>query len=321
MFRDFLLTISETRRTIRHQIHQKHVYNNCHQSLRIERSNFKKAEDRLKRHGFGVDLDSTLSLRQVFETILKDPEHQKKKTPRNQLFTKLNQMAGERIIDYLNNRVSFRSQAELDLKLIEKKEKKAINSLDKLLKDYKTVNSFQVVHFALTIENLKADLSELASANKLGLRAAKELKELKKHLTFIHDWGLWRETDELSETLLPEKDISDTIFDHVVEIHMLLCSFKNELLVFPESRDLILHLEAISDFKNTFFNYLIVDWIEEVKIKLCSAYVRKTLNSLNALLKGLDARIIKTENELSVTTQEQKAILEQLQKQSEKKSS
>ncbi|TCO11032.1 hypothetical protein [Natronoflexus pectinivorans] len=301
MFHHYQQKISEIRIEIRRHNYQKQIYDNCNEALKNERSVFRKAETRLKKYELGASMAKNLTLYQIFLIILEENQHLKNKSRRELLITKLNQMAGSRVIDYLTKRVFMQVLPSGNIRSMEREELKVKKEMEKYLEDRsENTNAQMLIPYTFKIENLKADLEEAVSAYETGENARAELIVLQRVLRDIQYWG----TEAGGEM-----DVSDDVFNHSVQAHMMLCSFKNELGEFSEGRDLNLHLEAITDFKNSFFNNLIADWLEEKKIKLALFYVRKTQNSLEALLQGLKTKMIRIESELSITKMEQNAIL------------
>jgi uncharacterized coiled-coil protein SlyX len=306
MFQDFQQQIFETRKIIRHHIHQNLLYDRCLEALKSERSGFRKAETRLKKVGFGFDTNKEVSLRYLFYEVLTIREKEEER--RNLIYMKLNQMAGGRIIQYLTRRVDAFSELKSNIKAIETREKKLLQQIDKKVSSLDGANIRSFARFIYRIGDLDADLTEAQTTLELGKKVRDQLTELIQKLKEIDIWGF----EEWMEDKGSQQDITNEVFDHSVNAHMLLCGFKNELHEFSEGRDLKLHLDAISGFKDVFFNNLIIDWMEGSKIKLSAFYARKTLNSLDALLQGLNSRIIKTESELSVTKQEFNALLKKV---------
>lgn len=306
MFHDFQQQISETRRVIRLRIHQKRLYDRCFVALKEEQRAFRKAETRLKKVGYGAQSGETLPLNLLFYNMLGSATPGKLPTRMSLLFAKLNQLAGAQVIAYLSQRVGYMSHEEVSVKALETSERKLKKQFEKFVSGVDDAKAVSLVAYLFKIENLQADLKEARSAFDLGEMARHQLVSLNRNLKEVVVWG---GTADMDEFLKPE-NASIEILSHAVEAHMLLCAFKNELGEFAPGRDLALHFESITGFKDTFFNNLIIDWVEEHKIKLSAFFVRKTLNSLEAMLQGLNSKIIKIESELAIMRQECSAILQ-----------
>ncbi len=306
MFHDFQQQIAETRRVIRFRIHQKRLYDRCLVALKEEQRAFRKAETRLKKVGFGAQSGEFRPLNLLFSKMLGAATPGKLPTRMSLLFAKLNQLAGGQVIEYLSQRVGYMSNEDVSVKALETSERKVKKQFEKFVSGIDDAKAVSLVSYLFKIEDLKADINEARSAFDLGEKARHQLVVLNRNLKDVTVWGGTAEMDEL----LNSGSDSIEIFSHAVQAHMLLCAFKNELGEFAPGRDLALHFESITGFKDTFFNNLILDWVEEHKIKLSAFFVRKTLNSLEAMLQGLNSKIIKIESELAIMIQECNAILQ-----------
>jgi hypothetical protein len=305
MLHQFQQQISDSRRAIRLRIRQKHLYNKCVEALKAEKVSYRKAGAKLSRLGIGARVGESLPIRTLFYRILEMPKRVSKN--RNQtLLAKLNQMAGKRIIEFLINRLSVLGEGDNSVKALETHEEKIKRDFEKRVSKFEDSQSPFLVNFFFKIEDLKMDLIEAESAISLGSKAQEHLLNIIHLLNKDNNWAVIYYDGE------GDFDFADEVFKDVVNAHIFLCALKNHLWGFTQGREFILHLEAITDFKGGFFHNWIVDWEEERKIKLTLFYSRKTLNSLEVILKIIRTRKIKIDNEIKITSQECNAIVERI---------
>lgn len=298
---EVLKQVSETRKHIRFRKHQKALYAKCLSALKSEQLAYRKADTRLKKVRVGFPSSSINSIFLLFHEVLDNHAVGRQQTREELLLLRLNQLAGGQIISFLSERVAYMQQVDLTVKSLETSERGLISALEKqaaLLSDRKAAS---LARFVFKLEDLKIDLSEANSAIELGEKARLHLVDIIRKSRDVQAWGnIPSETGEEA----PLNQIPNELFSHATEGHMLLCAFKNELGEFSQGRDLELHTESLAGFKEAYFRSLILDWLEEGKVKGSTHLVRKKLNSLEAMLKGLKSKAVKIENEIEVISKE-----------------
>ena len=183
-------------------------------------------------------------------------------------------------------------------------EKKIIEKLEKELYQSSDPKVSSIVPFIISIEDLTIDQTETEDIYNFGANALKRLNEAIKAFVSISDIPVSK-----IESGSNEGKITFQAFLKTVDAYMYLCAFKNEQRQYADSRDLQLHLDSLTEFMSTFINQLVLEWTEHEKIRQSILYIRKTINIVEALLKGLNSKMKKIKSELSLTSEELNAIL------------
>lgn len=305
MIQSFSIQISEIHQKIREEQHRLHMFERCIFTLQNERKTLKQAQSLInKKSQLKQNHKNICSL---FQFVLNNEELGRINSRQSILISELNLRAATKIIPFLNGRLGDLEDKSQRLRTLIAMEKRVIIQFEKLAAKNKISNAHMLTNYFLKTADLKTDLSELNSARQLANNARENLIALIHHLQSIKELCL---PDNAIPTGLDK--VLNQIFVLVIEVEMFLCALKNELKEFSAGRVMNFHLDALVEFKASFFNYLIADWISYGKIKRSGVYCKNLFNSLEALMKGLEKRNGRIENELSLITLEKEAMIARL---------
>lgn len=294
--------ISEIHNKIRTEQHRLHLHERCLETLKLEKRILKQSENLIKKKI--RNRNEFTNFYSLFEHILDNPEYGKVNAQQELLISELNFRASTNIVPFLSQRLSGFKNGVNRLSSLISSQKKLVIKLEKISNSSSVPKAYTLVNYILKIGDLTADMEELVSAIILGEEVKKTLILIVRQLQKTENWGIKEENENSQDSIFAINEV----FNHVVTCEMFICSFKNELREFSAGRDLNFHYDSLADFKSTFFNFLILDWVNEKKIKLSLNYSRKVLNSIEAIMKGLEVKKGRIENEISVTSTEKDAI-------------
>lgn len=295
--------ISNTHREIRRELHRIHICQRCLAAFEEERSFYLKSnpylKKKIKRNG------ASLGILSVFVERLKGQRKKNNEEYKELLLVELNIRASLQIIPFIRSRLKKSEANKQCLRSLNATKKRLLLQLEKFSMA-NDISPFQKLDtYFLKIADLQADMEELISARSWGEKIQKVIQTNIQELLRAEkeEWPIDFDNPLVSGPLL------DKLFSNAVTAEIHICAFKNVLREFPAGRDMNFHLEGIRDYKSTFFNNLILDCENESKIRFALPYSRSFLNSLQAVLKTIDSRLIRINNELMVNTIEKEAIL------------
>lgn len=295
-------TISEFHNKIRTEQHRLHLHERCLETLKLEKRILKQSENLIKKKI--RNRNEFTNFHFLFERILDNPEYGKVNAQQELLIAELNFRASTDIVPFLSQRLLGFKKGLDRLSTLISSQKKLVIKLEKISSNSSVPKAYTLVNYILKIGDLTADMEELVSAIVLGEEVKKTLILIVRQLQKTENWGAKEENEDSQDSI----NAINEVFKNVVICEMFICSFKNELREFSAGRDLNFHYDSLADFKSSFFNFLILDWVNEKKIKLSLNYSRKVLNSIEAIIKGLKGKKGRIENEISVTSTEKDAI-------------
>lgn len=305
MIQSFSIQITEIHQKIREEQHRLHMFERCIFTLQNERKTLKQVQSLInKKYQLKQNHKNICSL---FQFVLNNEELERINSRQSILTSELNLRAATKIIPFLNGRLGDLEGKSQRLRTLIAMEKRVIVQFEKLAAKNTISNAHMLTNYFLKTADLKSDLNELNSARQLANNAHENLVELIHHLQSIKELSL---PDNAIPTGLDK--VLNQVFDLVIEVEIFLCALKNELKEFSAGRDMNFHLDALVEFKASFFNYLIADWISYGKIKRSGVYCKNLFNSLEALMKGLEKKNGRIENELSLITLEKEAMIARL---------
>lgn len=304
MFKDYHNQIKELRKAIRLSAYHKRLYDECSHSLKHHTSIIKKAETKLRKVGSGKRDNVPEDLAYLFSDWIDSKNIRTQKRKQGLIKAKITQIAAIQIELYLKDRVASLWEEKRLFKGLKTQEKKIIEKLEKELYQSSDPKVSSIVPFIISIEDLTIDLTETEDIYNFGANALKRLNEAIKAFVSISDIPVSK-----IERGSNEGKIAFQAFLKTVDAYMYLCAFKNEQRQYADSRDLQLHLDSLTEFMSTFINQLVLEWTEHEKIRQSILYIRKTINIVEALLKGLNSKMKKIKSELSLTSEELNAIL------------
>jgi len=304
MFKDYHNQIKELRKAIRLSVYHKRLYDECFHSLKHHTSIIKKAETKLRKVGSGKRDNVPEDLAYLFSDWIDSRNIRTQKRKQGLIKAKITQIASIQIELYLKDRVASLWEEKRLFKGLKTQEKKIIEKLEKELYQSSDPKVSSIVPFIISIEDLTIDLKETEDIYNFGVNALKRLNEAIKAFVSISDTPVSK-----IESGSNEGKIAFQAFLKTVDAYMYLCAFKNEQRQYVDSRDLQLHLDSLTEFMSTFINQLVLEWTEHEKIRQSILYIRKTINIIEALLKGLNSKMKKIKSELSLTSEELNAIL------------
>ncbi len=304
MFKDYHNQIKELRKAIRLSAYHKRLYDECSHSLKHHTSIIKKAETKLGKVGSGKRDNVPEDLAYLFSDWIDSKNIRTQKRKQELIKAKITQIAAIQIESYLKERVASLWEEKRLFKGLKTQEKKIIEKLEKELYQSSDPKVSSIVPFIISIEDLTIDQTETEDIYNFGANALKRLNEAIKAFVSISDIPVSK-----IESGSNEGKIAFQAFLKTVDAYMYLCAFKNEQRQYADSRDLQLHLDSLTEFMSTFINQLVLEWTEHEKIRQSILYIRKTINIVEALLKGLNSKMKKIKSELSLTSEELNAIL------------
>lgn len=294
--------ITEIHNKIRTEQRRLHLHERCLETLKLEKRILKLSENLIKKKIRNRNEFTNFYF--LFEHILDNSEYGKENEQQELLISELNFRASKDIVPFLSQRLLGFKKGLDRLSTLISSQKKLVIKLAKISSNSSVPKAYTLVNYILKIGDLTADMEELVSAIILGEEVKKTLTLIVRQLQKTENWGVKEENEDSQDSI----NAINEVFKHVVTCEMFICSFKNELREFSAGRDLNFHYDSLADFKSSFFNFLILDWVNEKKIKLSLNYSRKVLNSLGAIMKGLEVKKGRIENEISVTSTEKDAI-------------
>lgn len=304
MFEDYHNQIKELRKAIRLSAYHKRLYDECSHSLKHHTSIIKKAETKLRKVGSGKRDNVPEDLAYLFSDWIDSKNIRTQKRKQELIKAKITQIAAIQIESYLKERVASLWEEKRLFKGLKTQEKKIIEKLEKELYQSSDPKVSSIIPFIISIEDLTIDQTETEDIYNFGANALKRLNEAIKAFVSISDIPVSK-----IESGSNEGKIAFQAFLKTVDAYMYLCAFKNEQRQYADSRDLQLHLDSLTEFMSTFINQLVLEWTEHEKIRQSILYIRKTINIVEALLKGLNSKMKKIKSELSLTSEELNAIL------------
>lgn len=304
MFKDYHNQIKELRKAIRLSAYHKSLYDECSHSLKHHTSIIKKAETKLRKVGSGKRDNVPEDLAYLFSDWIDSKNIRTQKRKQELIKAKITQIAAIQIESYLKERVASLWEEKRLFKGLKTQEKKTIEKLEKELYKSSDPKVSSIIPFIISIEDLTIDQTETEDIYNFGANALKRLNEAIKAFVSISDIPVSK-----IESGSNEGKIAFQAFLKTVDAYMYLCAFKNEQRQYADSRDLQLHLDSLTEFMSTFINQLVLEWTEHEKIRQSILYIRKTINIVEALLKGLNSKMKKIKSELSLTSEELNAIL------------
>ncbi len=304
MFKDYHNQIKELRKAIRLSAYHKRLYDECFHSLKHHTSIIKKAETKLRKVGSGKRDNVPEDLAYLFSDWIDSRNIRTQKRKQGLIKAKITQIASIQVELYLKDRVASLWEEKRLFKGLKTQEKKIIEKLEKELYQSSDPKVSSIVPFIISIEDLTIDLKETEDIYNFGANALKRLNEAIKAFVSISDIPVSK-----IESGSNEGKIAFQAFLKTVDAYMYLCAFKNEQRQYADTRDLQLHLDSLTEFMSTFINQLVLEWTEHEKIRQSILYIRKTINIIEALLKGLNSKMKKIKSELSLTSEELNAIL------------
>lgn len=303
MFKDYHNQIKELRKAIRLSAYHKRLYDECSHSLKHHTSIIKKAETKLGKVGSGKRDNVPEDLAYLFSDWIDSKNIRTQKRKQELIKAKITQIAAIQIESYLKERVASLWEEKRLFKGLKTQEKKTIEKLEKELYKSSDPKVSSIIPFIISIEDLTIDQTETEDIYNFGANALKRLNEAIKAFVSISDIPVSK-----IESGSNEGKIAFQAFLKTVDAYMYLCAFKNEQRQYADSRDLQLHLDSLTEFMSTFINQLVLEWTEHEKIRQSILYIRKTINIVEALLKGLNSKMKKIKSELSLTSEELNAI-------------
>lgn len=297
------IQISDAHTKIRRELRRLHLYQRCLTSFQAERKLYTESDPVLKKKIKNRAAETDLL--SVFLNALQVEDNNKITDPQSQIINELNIRASLRIIPFVRSRLKNIEHNKQRLRSLRACEKKLLLQLEKCLLPFDLPKLNILDNYILKIADLRADMEELISARNLGEEIKKAIQDNIHQLLRAEKGGLPidLENPQASGPLL------EKLFSNAVTAEMYICAFNYEIREFSAGRDMSFHLEVLRDYKTTFFNHLILDSISETKIRLSLPYSRSFLNSLEVILRGIDARLGRLDNELSLTSVEKEAIL------------
>lgn len=301
--------VFETRETICQVTHNDRLLLECSKVLKNEISEFRKTSSALRRAGI---LPETYNKSELWHLICStfSPDSTKRSVTRQKLLImQLNWLASDEIVCNLRGRLgNMNYTGEINLKRLRRDEQKFQRQLEKASAFMEGATQVRFINFTKRIGDYKGQLKTAREARIFGEEAQRHIRNLSNDLKEITFWGsgegaLPGENDDRANALL------ERIFESVINACIHLCGFKNEVSEFTTSRDLDLHFQAVMHFRTDFFNCLTADWVESRKLRMTGFCVQKTVDSLGMLMKGLNSRILKMEEELEIIHEESSAIL------------
>lgn len=295
--------ISDTHTLIRRELRRLHLHQRCLNTYQLHRRLFIEAESSLKRRikSRGTDVE----MLSVFLEGLKITDKKKIRSRQANLLSELNMMTTIRIIPFIRSRLKIFEKDKQRLRSLKASERKLLLQMEKHLEPYNLPKLKALDNYIIKIADLRADMEELSSARKLGEEIKKAVQAIIHQLVRAEKRGLPIDFENPQAS----GPVLNKLFLYAVMAEMHICAFNNEIREFSAGRDMNFHLEVLRDYKTTFFNNLILDCVSESKIRLTLPYSRSFLNSLEVILRGIDSRLGRLDNELSLTTVEKEAII------------
>ncbi|WP_088653675.1 hypothetical protein [Geofilum rhodophaeum] len=301
--------VFETRKAFRRVVHHDRLLQECNKNLKKELAQVRKAATSLRRAS--IDTEAlhpgrlwTLMYEDLGKLALKRRLNRQKV-----LFVQLNWMAGNAVLEESTRYMErIKGGSRYRRRSIQNREEKVKKLMEQETVALGEQAQIRLMHFTSKMGDCKGQLLTLAEAIALGVEAKSKLHELSLALKGLRFWG--NGDQELPEPHDVEANMAfEHIFQLVVPTHILLCGFRNEAFDFINTRDFELHMEALKDFKDSFFNALLSDWVEQRKVRMCSFGVQKNIEALDLLLQGLRTKKKRTEEELEILHEESRAIM------------
>jgi hypothetical protein len=301
--------VFETRETICQVTHNDRLLQECNKVLKNEITEFRKTSSALRRAGI---LPETYNKTQLWHLICStfSPDSTKRNVTRQKILNlQLNWLASEKIVFNLSRRLENMSYTgEINMKRIRRADQKFQRQLEKVSSFMEGPTQVRFITFTNKTGDYKGRIKTARAARVFGEEAHRHLRNLSNDLREITFWGSC-EGDLPAESDVHANSLLQGVFESVVNACIHLCAFKNEVSEFNKTRDLDLHFQTVMNFRADFFNCLTADWVESRKLRMTVFCVQKALDSLDMLMKGLNSRILKMEEELEIIHKENSAIL------------
>lgn len=301
--------VFETRKALRRVVHHDRLLQECNKMLKKELAQLRKAATALRRASVDTEVLHPGRLWTHMYDDLSKLALKRRLNRQKVLFVLLSWMAGNAVLKESTRYMErIKDGSRYRRRSIQNREDKVRKLMEQETVALGEQAQIRLMHFTSKMGDNKGQLMTLAEAISLGAEAKSKLHELSLALKGLRFWGN-------GDLELPEPDDVEAnmalehIFGLVVPIHVLLCAFRNEAFDFVMTRDFELHMAALREFKDNFFNSLLSDWVEQRKVRMCSFGVQKNIEALDLLLQGLRTKKKRTEEELEILQEESRAIM------------
>ncbi|WP_346847124.1 hypothetical protein [uncultured Clostridium sp.] len=282
------------------------------ESLEKEVNRKIELEKALKDEGKDVKKLESLSITNIFYSILGSKEQQLDKERQEFLAAKLkyDECCHSVLMlekDLESYKVSFNNllDAGAGYEAVLKKKEAFILGLN-------NENSKKLLEIMEKIPSIEAQKKELQEAIAAGDAARNELQFVVDSLKSADGWGTW---DILGGGLLAtaaKHSEIDKAKEYAQNTKIALMKFQNELADVDLAMDIDINIGSFETFADYFFDGLISDWIVQSKISDSLKSVCNVVYNVEDIIKSLRSKLTTVENELSSIKENMKSLIEEV---------
>lgn len=253
----------------------------------------------------------SLSIANIFYTILRSKQHQLEKERQELLSAKLKYddccrsiSALERELEAYNTTLNSFLGAESEYSTILKLKKEFILSMN-------NDTSHTLLELMDNLVALGAQSKELKEAIEVGKQVQDELSRMVDSLESAEGWGTW---DMLGGGLIAtaaKHSRIDEANEYANNVKIALIRFQNELSDVNISMDIDINIDSFEKFADFFFDGLISDWIVQSKIGESLDSVNQVVNQVNCVMASLKSSLRKAEGDLTCLENKINILVEQ----------
>jgi len=254
------------------------------------------------------------SLKQLFSTILVDKEAQLEKERQEYLLAALKYNECQELVELLQYEMEV-----LDKQL--QSEGYVSNKLESILSDLKLKNIDSKSEDLVLLKKYNQELKDLIKLKGEAKEAATVVSELKSSFRIIlealqqanryDDWGEFYKQRQLAK--VKKKQYIDRAQEQVYRIRKQFIFLRSELLdleefktSFSEAQDLII------DFNLNYYNDLITDWINVLKLNETLDHTITTFDSVTRIGRSLHRLVKKSEQEYKILLVKRGTLIEKI---------
>ena len=259
--------LTEVRENIRYKQKLEKDLLQIRESLAAEREKCANLEKQLLKEGRDVKKLESLSLTELFLTILGSKEAQLEKERQEYLAAKLRYDECRSEIDPLEEKERDTIKQLALLEGLEARYRELLDEKEAVIMSGQCSQARLLLELSEKLGELKANQKELQEANEAGKHALAQLQKVQDSLGSAEAWGFW---DMLGGGLIATAVKHCRIDDarqHVHSAQQALHRFIRELKdVDPHLQtDITIDISGFATFADYFFDGLIVDWITQLK--------------------------------------------------------
>lgn len=310
MFEEINKKISETKEKLREKQRLEGIVAQIRESLKEQGNRKNELYDILNEEGKDVKKLESLSISELFYSILGSKEQQLEKERQEYLAAKLKydeccnavSILEKEVYSY-EEKLSEYNNLDLDYDFL-------IKYKESLIMDVNDNISHNLIKLMDEASDYELELKEIKEAITAGDRAEKALRNVLKSLESASSWGRWDMVGGGFLATAAKHSKIDEAKEYLYQVQSLLRAFKRELSDVNLPINVNINIGSFETFADYFFDGLIADWIVQSKINNSLGEAYSIQNSLKNILDMLAKRYTDLGKKLVLKKEKIKSIIE-----------